>query len=62
MLTWLILGYLVASILTFLFVYSSYIVAAQADQAHEQKMATYSILHQSTKHVHAPTENFSPSL
>lgn len=41
MLTWLILGYLMASLLTFLFVYSAYIVAAQADQRQEQDMVLY---------------------
>ena len=41
MLTWLILGYLMASLLTFLFVYSAYIVAAQADQRQEQEMVLY---------------------
>lgn len=41
MLTWLILGYMMASLLTFLFVYSAYIIAAQADQRQEEDMVLY---------------------
>jgi hypothetical protein len=33
MLIWILTGYLVVSTLTFLFIYSSYIVAARADKA-----------------------------
>ena len=61
MLTWLILGYLMASMVTFLFVYSAYIIAAHADEIQEQNMATYAIVRRSTKHVYTPTENFSLS-
>ena len=61
MLIWLILGYLGASLLTSLFVYSAYIIASQADQRQEQNMATYSILRRPTKHLHTPAENFSLS-
>jgi hypothetical protein len=32
MLTWILVGYLAASVVTFVIVYSSYVIAARADQ------------------------------
>ena len=59
MITWLILGYLAVSTLTFLFVYSFCIVAARADYMQSPNTTPRSFLRQPTKHVHTPTESFS---
>ena len=61
MLTWLLCGYAAVSILTFLFVYAAYIVAARADGVQEQPTSKLTVSHRPTSTLSMPAETLSLS-
>jgi|GEM_PF-2983299 len=66
MITWIILGYLAASLVTSLFIYAAYIVAARADRVEEgifteQPLPHYQASNEQSSHATAPQLALSAS-
>lgn len=61
MLTWLLGGYVAVSMLTFIFIYATYVAAARADLVQEQGVTSSPVPQRPTKSVSLPVDTLSLS-